>query len=70
MAVEKEEIIFFPELMNRTELQKFTGYNTNNYGDLVSMKGFPKFEDSSGRLRFPKEAVKKFISAKTQYNFD
>lgn len=68
--VEKEEVLFFPELLNNVQLQKMTGYNTNNYGDLVNMKGFPKFEDGNGRVKYPRDGVRQFIKAKTQYNFD
>lgn len=67
---QKEEVLFFPELLSIGQLQKMTGYNKENYYDLVSMKGFPKFEDGHGRLKFPKQGVLKFIAAKTQYNFD
>lgn len=69
-TTEKEEILFFPDLLNTTQLQKMTGYTKNNYSDLVNMKGFPKFEDGSGRVKYPRDGVRQFIKAKTQYNFD
>lgn len=68
-TTEKEEILFFPDLLNNTQLQKMTGYNKDNYSDLTSMKGFPKFEDGSGRVKYPRDGVRQFIKAKTQYNF-
>lgn len=70
MAEEKEEILFFPDLLNNKQLQKMTGYNPNNFADLVSMKGFPMFRDGAGRVRYPREGVRQFIKSKTQYNFD
>ncbi|WP_220741170.1 hypothetical protein [Leuconostoc miyukkimchii] len=68
--IEKEEILFFPDLMNAKQLQKMTGYTKDNYGDLTNMRGFPKFEDGNGRTRYPRDGVRQFIKAHTQYNFD
>ncbi|ADG41446.1 hypothetical protein Q5R05_01930 [Leuconostoc carnosum] len=66
----KEEILFFPDLLNNTQLQKMTGYNKDNYSDLVNMRGFPKFDDGSGRTKYPRDGVRQFIKAHTEYNFD
>ncbi|MCT3055140.1 hypothetical protein EFN57_08825 [Leuconostoc citreum] len=70
VTTEKEEVLFFPDLLNTAQLQKMTGYTKNNYSDLVNMKGFPKFEDGNGRVKYPRDGVRQFIKAKTQYNFD
>lgn len=50
MAEEKEEILFFLDLLNNKQLQRMTGYNPNNLADLVSMKGFPMFRDGESWL--------------------